>query len=409
MSEKNSLLKRKIVKHLYYAKTLSVSELCLKVNKSLPIIGKALAELIEEGYVVETGFAASSGGRRPITYSLGDNVLFTVSVAMDQFVTRIGILDMENNLVMEEEKFEMTLQEASEALEILINRIDAVISRSRIPKAKLAGIGIGMPGFIDVKKGVNYSYPSVNGKSITENIWERLQVPAFLDNDSSLIALAEFKFGAAGHKKNAMVINAGWGIGLGMILNGELFRGQNGFAGEFSHMSLFNNNKLCFCGKTGCLETEASLMVVIEKARKGLSEGRLSKLKKLPAENTEKAIDFIIKAAHDGDQFAIELLSDAGYKIGKGVAILIHLLNPEVVILSGRGSSAGKIWNAPMQQAINEDCIPRLAANTTIEISSLGYRAELIGAAALVMENYEQRVPEVESRGTLFKSEVATD
>jgi predicted NBD/HSP70 family sugar kinase len=187
-----------------------------------------------------------------------------------------------------------------------------------------------------------------------------------------------------------MVINVGWGVGLGMILNGELFRGHNGFAGEFSHIPLFLNNKLCSCGKSGCLETETSLLVVIEKANKGLKEGRVSLLKELLVENAEKTFQEIIQAAGKGDKFAVELLSESGYNIGRGVAILIHLLNPELVILSGRGSRAGKIWQAPIQQALNEHCIPRLAQNTEIEISSLGHQAELTGAAALVMENYEK-------------------
>ena len=98
----------------------------------------------------------------------------------------------------------------------------------------------------------------------------------------------------------------------------------------------------------------------------------------------------IMQAAGRGDQFAVELLSEVGYHIGRGVAILIHILNPELIVLSGRGSMAGKIWQAPIQQALNEFCIPRLAYNTAIEISQLGHEAELIGAAALVMENYEK-------------------
>jgi predicted NBD/HSP70 family sugar kinase len=197
-------------------------------------------------------------------------------------------------------------------------------------------------------------------------------------------------FGLARSKKNAMVINVGWGVGLGMILNGELFRGNNGFAGEFSHIPLFLNNKLCSCGKSGCLETETSLLVVIEKANKGLKEGKISLLKELSIDHAEQAFQDIIKAAGKGDKFAVEILSESGYNIGRGVAILIHLLNPELVILSGRGSSAGKIWQAPIQQALNEHCIPRLAINTEIQISSLGYEAEITGAAALVMENFEK-------------------
>ena len=118
--------------------------------------------------------------------------------------------------------------------------------------------------------------------------------------------------------------------------------------------------------------------------------GRLTNLNKASFEDIEQAIENIMDAAQQGDQFAVELFTEAGYNIGRGVAILIHLLNPETVILSGRGSLAGKVLMAPIQQAINEYCIPRLSHSTGIEISTIGYMAELIGAAALVMENFEK-------------------
>jgi predicted NBD/HSP70 family sugar kinase len=214
-------------------------------------------------------------------------------------------------------------------------------------------------------------------------------IPVFIDNDSSLIALAELKFGAARNKQTVMVVNVGWGIGLGMIVKGELFRGNNGFAGEFSHIPLFTNNKMCSCGKSGCLETESSLFIVTEKAIEGLQQGKVSMLKNLTLEHAEDSSKEIMDAAIKGDKYAIELLSEAGYNIGRGIAILIHLLNPELIILSGRGSVGGKIWLAPIQQAINEHCIPKIAENTQLEISSLGFQAELIGAAALVMDHFD--------------------
>jgi len=109
-------------------------------------------------------------------------------------------------------------------------------------------------------------------------------------------------------------------------------------------------------------------------------------LKMSDLEGLEQAHEALVTAVQEGDQFTVELFSEAGYNIGRGVAVLIHLLNPEVIILSGRGSAAGKIWQAPIQHALNENCIPRLAAGTVIDISKLGYKAELIGAAALVMQ-----------------------
>jgi predicted NBD/HSP70 family sugar kinase len=390
MSDKKLLIKKKILRQIYFSSSIACSELSWKIKKSLPLTTKLVNELISDGYVLETGFAPSTGGRKPVMYSLKPDVLYIVSVALDQFVARIVIMDLHNRFASPIEKFELPLYKNPQALNILTDKIDHVIARAGIPKDRIAGIGIGMPGFVDVKKGINYSFLKLTGKGLAEHMTERLSIPVFIDNDSSLIALAELRFGMAKAKKNAMVINIGWGIGLGMILNAELFRGQNGFAGEFSHIPLFANGKLCSCGKSGCLETETSLLVIIEKAREGVQNGKISVLKSSQLQHYEEASEAMIMAVLDGDRYAVELFSEAGYNIGRGVAILIHLLNPEVIILSGRGSTAGKIWQTPIQQALNEHCIPRLAANTMIETSTLGYQAELIGAAALVMENYEK-------------------
>ncbi len=390
MLDKQTAYKRKIKKALYFEGNLSSSDLSLLTQKSLPLTIKVLNELLEEKKVVETGYAISTGGRRPQTYALKPDLMYVVSVAMDQLITRIAILNMQNEFVGEVQKIKLPLANNPKALETLTREIDQFIKKSRIPKSKIVGMGIGMPGFVDVNKGVNHTFlKSKPGHSVVSYISSVIDLPVLIDNDSSLIALAEFRLGAARHKKNVMVINIGWGVGLGMIVNGELFRGENGFAGEFSHIPLFTNNKLCSCGKAGCLETETSLLVIAEKAIKGLKQGRVSVLKNLSLDHVEETFKTIINAAVKGDKFAVELLSEAGYNIGRGVAILIHLLNPQLVILSGRGSAAGKIWMAPIQQAINEHCIPKISENTNVQISSLGYEAELIGAAALVMEHYD--------------------
>ncbi len=389
MADKKSLYKRSILKQFYFAQSLSCADLCDKMDKSLPLITKLIGELMEEGKVIETGLAPSTGGRRPLMYSMKADIQFIVAVSMDQLITRIAIMDMQNNYVGEVEKIDLPLAKNPQSLIRLTEAIAAFLQKTQVDIQKIAGIGIGMPGFIDVKKGVNYSFLESSEGSLTKYISKKVGLPVFIDNDSSLIALAELRFGAAANEQNVMVVNMGWGVGLGMILDGALYRGDNGFAGEFSHIPVFTNNKLCSCGKKGCLETETSLLVLVEKALRGVKEGRVSSLEGIPADNPEEANNLIIKSALEGDQFAVELLSEIGYKIGRGVAILIHLLNPKLIVLSGRGSIAGKIWQAPIQQALNEYCIPRLAHNATIEVSDLGFKAELIGAATLVMENFE--------------------
>ncbi|MES1216097.1 MAG: ROK family protein [Bacteroidota bacterium] len=269
----------------------------------------------------------------------------------------------------------------------MVKIINDVIARSGVGREKIAGIGIGIPGFTNTKLGVNYSYliPS-GGESLYTFLVRELGIPVSIDNDSSLIALSELKSGLAKDKGEVMVINIGWGIGLGMIVNGVLFRGFTGYAGELSHIPISESDTLCDCGKRGCLETEATLRVVTDKAMKGIKEGSISGLK--CEDSPEKMSDAIMVAANKGDQYAIELLSDMGYKIGKAIAILIHIVNPELIVLSGRGADVGKILLAPIQQALNKYCIPRLSEYTGVKVSAIGRKAELIGAAALVMENF---------------------
>ncbi len=393
MPKKANLYKQSLIKHLYFNKELSCADLSLLTSKSLPHTARALNQLVDEGMVYESGHASSTGGRRPQMYSVQPNMMYIVSVAMDQFISHIAILNLHNQYVKKADKLELDLANNPNALDQLARFLDEFITGSGIPKEQFAGIGIGMPGFVDFAKGINHTFLKTENGSIVSHIELVTGLPVLIDNDSSLIALAEWKLGAAKNSRNAMVINIGWGIGLGMVLNGSLFRGQNGFAGEFSHIPLFTNNKICNCGKTGCLETETSLFVIAEKAIQGLAEGRTSKLKNLTLDHVEDTFRAIMNAAVNGDKYAIELLSEAAYNIGRGVSILMHILNPQLIVLSGRGALAGKLWLAPIQQALNEHCIPKIAENIEIMISPLGYEAERLGAAALVMEHYDKILP----------------
>ena len=386
---KQNTYKRELQKQLYFSKELSCADLSILTKKSLPFTTKYLNELLADGSVIETGFATSTGGRRPQMYSLKADLNYIVSVAMDQLITSIGILNMQSELVGTIEKIELPLKDNPNALHQLRDHIVQFINESGVPKDKIAGIGISMPGFVDVKKGINHSFLDSGEESIVSFIQRETEIPVLIDNDSSLIGLTELRLGAGRTHKNVMVINLGWGVGLGMILDGKLFRGNNGFAGEFSHIPVFKDNKkICSCGKTGCLETETSLLVIIQKAIQGLKNGRMSVLHDLSFDHVEESSFAIIDAAKKGDTFAVELFSEAGYNLGLGIAILITLLNPELIVLSGRGAAAGKLWLAPIQQAINEHCIPKIAEDTQIKISTFGQRIDLLGAAALVMENY---------------------
>jgi predicted NBD/HSP70 family sugar kinase len=380
-------LQNSILKRLYFQKKQSCAALSEWLRKSIPVVTKVLNELVEEGYVVNNGYAPSTGGRRPLSYSLNKDKGFIVAVAMDQLFTRIVIVDLSNCQASEPETIELDLHQNQDALNSMAEAVRTHIDRSGISRDQIIGAGIGMPGFINSREGINYTFFEENGKISHQAYLEKvLGMRVFMDNDSSLTALAEWTFGLAKGHKNAMIINIGWGTGLGMILNGELFRGDAGYAGEFSHIPLSDNGVLCECGKRGCLETETSLLIMAEKA---VNEIKRGKTRHIPLKDVKYMSDIVMDAADKGDQLCIELLSHVGYMLGKGIAILIHILNPGLIVLSGRGAKAEKILMAPIQQALTQYCIPKLLENTDIVVSQLGKDAGLIGAAALVVENVD--------------------
>lgn len=381
-------LQNGVLKELYFGGTTSCADLSNRLNKSIPSVTKAVNELVKRGVVENKGLSQSSGGRRPAGYSLTPGTKYIVAVAMDQLATRIMMTDLLNNPVSDTETIEMRLLNNNKSTEILISKVNAVIKRSGVERKKIIGMGLGMPGFVNTREGVNYSYLPSDGVSLRQYLEKSIGIPVWIDNDSSLVALAELKFGVARDKESAMVVNIGWGIGLGIIMNGEIFRGYNGYAGEFSHIPMNEDGDLCVCGKRGCLETEASMLVVAERAIQEIKEGRISILQEVSSDHPAVMGDAIMNAANKGDQFAIELLSGMGSKIGKAIAILIHIMDPQTIVLSGRGALVGKILMTSIQNSLHKYCIPRLSANTEFCISQLGYNAELTGAAALVMENY---------------------
>lgn len=368
---------------IYYRQEITSAEASLLLKKSIPSVNKQFTELTDAGFIIEKGVAVSSGGRRPVMYCPVAGALFFVSVAINQRRSEIGIYNFKNELIKDSVVLAASLEPNDLlVLDNLADKINAEINDSGIDKSKVVGVAFGMPGFIDIGKGINHTFFS-DDLDLREYLSDKLELPVLIDNDSSLIALAELKFGKDG-QTDVMVVNIGWGIGLGMILNGEMFRGHSGMAGEFSHIPLFNDGLLCSCGKRDCLETQSSLSFIEKKARKLSAQANV--VTTLPA-GTEITVEDVFSNAHRGDNFCIKLISEAAYNIGRGLATLIHIINPEYIILSGYGASLGNMWMASVQQAINEHSILRIADKTTLQLSELGKTAGLLGGTALLMEN----------------------
>ncbi len=389
--EKNQLLRNGIIKQLYYKGSLSLTEISKLTQKSLPLVTKVVQHLVSGGYVMEQGLARSTGGRRASLFLLDPQKnKYVISVAMDQFISRMAIYDLQNSVKSDIATLELPLADAPDATDQLVEFIRANISASALDHKDLLGIGIGVPGFVNAELGISHSYlKTSDGKPLGDYLSEKLELPVFLDNDSSLIALAELRYGAAQGKLNVMVANVGWGTGLGMIVNGQLYRGSSGYAGEFSHIPLSDSDNLCSCGKRGCLEVDTSLLVMTSRAVAAIKAGAATSMRQAVEHTNRNIAEIFLQAAKEHDPLAVSILSEAAFMIGKGLATLIHIMNPECIVLSGRGAVAGKVMLPPIQQALNEFCIPRIANQTTIVLSELAENAELLAAASLVIEHIE--------------------
>lgn len=389
--EKSQRLKADIIKYLYYKKVLSLTDLSKLTHKSLPLVTSVVNSLIADGYVMEQGLAPSTGGRRPLMFLINPDLKkYIIAIAMDQLTTRLTIYNLSRKMIMPVQLLEFDMTAETSNAGDLVAFINDCIVKSGVKKEAILGVGIGMPGFVNADEGVNHTYLKVgDGLTIQQYLQNGIELPVYIDNDSSLIALAESNFGEAQNMTDVLIVNIGWGTGLGMILNGKLYRGSGGNAGEFSHIPLSESNNLCSCGKRGCIQLDTSLLVMTQKAEQAVAQGIESSLKKLFADKTKHASDHFLEAVSQQDPAAVSILAKAAFQMGKGLATLIHILNPECIVLSGRGAKAGRMLLPPIQQAINEFCIARIAEQTEIKVSTLTDGAELLAAASLMMEHLQ--------------------
>ncbi|HSJ11048.1 MAG TPA: ROK family protein, partial [Gillisia sp.] len=278
-----------------------------------------------------------------------------------------------------------------------------LIETSKIDTGKLLGIGISMPGLVSSKEGKNFTYflTGQESESLQAALKKRFNKPVYILNDAKSACLAEFRFGQAKNKSDVLVISMDWGVGLGIIMDGKMHTGTSGFAGEFGHIPMIENGKLCHCGKRGCLETVASGIALVERAKEGLGQGQTSVLRSMTNDDPEKLEpEIIIEAANRGDQFAINVLSEIGINLGKGIAILIQIFNPELIILEGKIAEAKQFITTPIQQSINTYCMIQLKERTTISLSEMGPNSSLLGSTVAVVNNV------FKSQLALAKSEI---
>lgn len=382
---KNLNLKKKIIAWFANVGNATITDLSKELNASSPKVTNLLTELAQEGLIQDYGKIDSVSGRRPNLYGLTPDAGFFIGVEVQKYHINLGLLDFKRNLVTFKGKVPYTLENSPVSLDALCSIIQEFMGELPVSKQKILGVGLNLTGRINYATGYSYSFFYFNEEPLSKVIESRLGVRTFLENDSRAMAYGEFCCGIVNTEKNVLYINLDHGIGMGVMINGQLYYGKSGFSGEFGHIPFFDNELICHCGKKGCLETEASGIALLrnfgEKLREGVSSVIVTQHGIKPEEIT---LEDIVHAANNDDMLAIELIAEVGEKLGKGIAMLINLFNPEMVILGGCMATTGDYIRLPVKNAINRYSLSLVNNDTQLAFSRLGEKAGIIGACLLV-------------------------
>ena len=387
LKEKRYQQKKNIIGDLYRMGKLSKPEICRLTNMTTPTISRIIEELIEEGWVVDLGQGASIGGKRPHIFSLNADAAYIMGVDIGREHLKIAIFNLRKEVIGTIQTFP-SLLEKEEDNNVIVQDIHRKIEKSlidlKIPRAKIKVAGFALPGLLD-NEGNSFTYLTFEHTNIRKIFEEMLHIPVFIDNDSTIMAMAEHTFGAAAGASDALCVNVNECIGLGMILNSRPYTGFKGMAGEFGHIRISDQETLCYCGKAGCLETIASGRSIVKAAQSAIDHGKATAITILAGETI--TLTDVIRAANLDDIFAIEVLQKAGEKIGEALASLIHLFNPELIVIGGEITGANEIILSSIQKAIDKYTITRLKNQCTIKTSTLTGQSCILGTLSLVMEH----------------------
>jgi len=257
--------------------------------------------------------------------------------------------------------------------------VTTFIREHKIAKKQLLGVGVGLAGIIDAENGILRQSPIYGWSNVPlqEMLQSKLHIPVYIENDVNTLTLTERWFGPGQGVDNFLTVTVGRGVGLGIVANGQFYRGQSGGAGEFGHITINPNGPLCACGKHGCLEAYIGDPGLIRSAQEAFDRGELAS----PVQN----VDDLISLAQRGDACAVQIFNEAGRILGVGIATLINLFNPKKIIISGEGTRESDFLFIPMKESIQQNTMPGLYDPDIVEITPWGDDAWARGAAGLVL------------------------
>lgn len=384
---KSAQLKINIIRYYISNGENTLAELGREMDLSVPTVTKLVGELMDDGFVVDFGKQETNGGRRPNKYGVNPDSGYFMGVDMKLSYINIALINFNGHVVASNMEIPFQQENTQENLDKLCDIINAFVKHLTVPKDKILSVGVNISGRVNTETGHSYSRYFFNEQPLSEIFHEKLGLLVSIDNDSRAMAYGEFMSGSVKGEKDVLFVNVSWGLGLGILLEGKLYYGKSGFSGEIGHMSVFDNEIICHCGKKGCLETQASGSYIHRKVLEKISEGYSSVLQKKIAKGEDLMLEDIIEATLKGDMLCIELVEEVGNTLGKQIAGLINLYNPDLVVIGGSLSLTGEHLLLPIRSAIKKYALNLVSKDTALRLSKLGESAGVIGACMLARKN----------------------
>ena len=365
---------------------ISRAEIARRTGLSRSTVSSLVSELQADGLVIERPEPAAAygdqGGRPPILLSFDASAGVAVGIDFDHHHLRVAVSDLSSRILAEREQQLDTDHAAHEGLDAAAELVGELLAEAGVDEARVIGAGMCLPGPVHRPTGVVGStaiLPGWVGVAAAEEMHRRLDLPILVDNDANLAALAEAAFGAGRDAKDLVYLMISSGIGAGLVLNGRLYRGAEGLAGELGHVLVDAEGPVCRCGNRGCLETVAGTDALADLLRRSHGDGLDGRA--------------IVRLAREGDLGCRRVIADAGRAIGKAAATLVNVLNPELLIVGGDLSDAGELLLDGVRESLERSALPTAVQAAEVVAGSLGDRAEVLGAIALVLSEAERDHP----------------
>lgn len=368
---------------------ISRAEIAKLTKLTPPTVTNLVGELIDTKLVIETDLGESTGGRKPILLSINSSAFHVVGVYAGPKKVKAVVATLDGNVVNQvEAKYEVN-PVAEQFLKTLADVIEKVIEGANPKMESILGIGVGMHGLVDSEEGVSIFAPHLNFRNIAikEYLEQKFDLPVEVENDIRAQAIGESWFGQGKCVPNFILFRVGTGVGAGIILDHQLYRGTSYTAGEIGHTTIDINGPKCSCGNYGCLETMVGGAALAGRAQQAIRLGKKSILEEMCQGDIE-LIDgkMLYLAARKEDQVAKDVLEDTGRYLGIGIANLINILNPSLIILSGGVLGSADFLMDSLRKTVERRALAKPAQAVSIVISELGENAIAIGAFTLLLQ-----------------------